>query len=71
MLFQVRIHVRGGQGVVSAAEMLEYGDFYMTQIVKNSQALGKALEERGVPVLAAERGYSKKTLVAETHDNRF
>ncbi|MEM7115734.1 MAG: aminotransferase class I/II-fold pyridoxal phosphate-dependent enzyme [Chloroflexota bacterium] len=44
---------------VSAAEMLEYGSVYMAQIVKNSQALGKALEERGIPVLAADRGYSK------------
>ena len=31
----------------------------MAQIVKNSQALGKTLEERGIPVLASERGYSK------------
>jgi len=31
----------------------------MGQIVKNSQALGKALDERGVPVLAAHRGYSQ------------
>ncbi|MEQ8678069.1 MAG: serine hydroxymethyltransferase [Aggregatilineales bacterium] len=44
---------------VAAAEMLEYGDVYMAQIVKNSQALGKALEARGIPVLAANRGYSQ------------
>lgn len=44
---------------VAAAEMLEFGDVYMAQIVKNSQALGKALEARGIPVLAANRGYSK------------
>lgn len=44
---------------VAAAEMLEYGEVYMAQIVKNSQALGKALEERGIPVLASERGYSQ------------
>jgi glycine hydroxymethyltransferase len=44
---------------VSAAEMLEYGNVYMAQIVKNSQALGKGLEERGIPVLSAERGYSQ------------
>lgn len=44
---------------VSAAEMLEYGQAYMGQIVKNSKALGKALEARGIPVLAAERGYSE------------
>ena len=44
---------------VAAAEMIEYGEVYMAQIVKNSQALGKALDERGIPVLAAKRGYSK------------
>jgi glycine hydroxymethyltransferase len=44
---------------VSAAEMIEYGRFYMAQIVKNSQALGKALDERGIPVLCAHKGYSQ------------
>jgi glycine hydroxymethyltransferase len=44
---------------VAAAEMLEYGQFYMAQIVKNSQALGKALDERGIPVIGAKRGYSR------------
>jgi glycine hydroxymethyltransferase len=44
---------------VAAAEMLEYGRVYMAQIVKNSKALGKALEQRGIPILAAERGYSE------------
>ncbi|MGB1287043.1 MAG: serine hydroxymethyltransferase [Aggregatilineales bacterium] len=44
---------------VAAAEMLEFGETYMAQIVKNSQALGKALEAQGIPVLAAGRGYSQ------------
>ncbi len=44
---------------VSAAEMIEYGKFYMAQIVKNSKALGKALDERGIPVLCAHKGYSQ------------
>ncbi|MEM7347016.1 MAG: aminotransferase class I/II-fold pyridoxal phosphate-dependent enzyme, partial [Chloroflexota bacterium] len=44
---------------VSAAEMIEYGEVYMGQIVKNSQALGKTLDERGIPMLGAERGYSQ------------
>ncbi|MCA9914268.1 MAG: serine hydroxymethyltransferase [Anaerolineae bacterium] len=44
---------------VAAAEMLEFGETYMAQIVKNSKALGKALEDRGIPVLARERGYSQ------------
>jgi glycine hydroxymethyltransferase len=44
---------------VSAAEMLEFGEVYMAQIVKNAQALGAALEARGVPVIAAQRGYTR------------
>ncbi|MEZ4679646.1 MAG: aminotransferase class I/II-fold pyridoxal phosphate-dependent enzyme [Caldilineaceae bacterium] len=44
---------------VAAAEMLEYGNVYMAQIVKNAKALGQALAERGIPMLAAERGYTQ------------
>ena len=44
---------------VAAAEMLEYGNVYMAQIVKNSQALGQALADRGIPVLAADRGFTR------------
>jgi glycine hydroxymethyltransferase len=44
---------------VAAAEMIEFGKFYMAQIVKNSKALAKALDERGIPVLCANRGYSQ------------
>jgi len=44
---------------VSAAEMIQYGKFYMAQIVRNSKALGKALDERGIPVLCAHKGYSQ------------
>jgi glycine hydroxymethyltransferase len=44
---------------VSAAEMIEFGKFYMAQIVKNSKALGKALEQRGIPILCAHKGYSQ------------
>jgi glycine hydroxymethyltransferase len=44
---------------VSAAEMLEFGKVYMAQIVKNSQALARALDERGIPVLGASRGYTR------------
>jgi glycine hydroxymethyltransferase len=44
---------------VAAAEFLEFGEAYMAQIVKNSQALARALEERGIPMLAAGRGYTR------------
>lgn len=43
---------------VSAAEMLAFGQIYMAQIVKNAKALGAALERRGIPVLAAHKGYT-------------
>ena len=39
--------------------MLEYGQVYMAQIVKNPRALGRALDERGIKVLGAKRGYSQ------------
>jgi glycine hydroxymethyltransferase len=44
---------------VAAAEFLEFGRIYMAQIVKNSQALARALDARGIPVLAAKRGYTR------------
>jgi glycine hydroxymethyltransferase len=44
---------------VSTAEMIEFGKFYMAQIVKNSKALGRALDERGIPALCANKGYSQ------------
>jgi glycine hydroxymethyltransferase len=44
---------------VSAAEFLEFGQAYMAQIVKNSQALARALDARGIPVLGARRGYTR------------
>jgi glycine hydroxymethyltransferase len=44
---------------VSAAEMLEFGRAYMGQIVRNAQALGAALERRGIPVFGAHKGYTR------------
>jgi glycine hydroxymethyltransferase len=44
---------------VAAAEMLEFGEIYMAQIVKNSKALAKALDQRGIPVLGRKRGYTQ------------
>jgi len=44
---------------VSAAEMLAFGEVYMARIVQNSQALARALDRRGVPVLGARRGYTR------------
>jgi len=43
----------------SAVEMLEFGKAYMGQIVRNAQALGAALHQRGIPVLGAHKGYTR------------
>ncbi len=43
----------------STAEMLAFGKEYMTQIVKNAKALGTALQQRGVPVLGAHKGFTE------------
>jgi glycine hydroxymethyltransferase len=42
----------------SAAEFLAFGEAYMAQIVHNAQALGAALERRGIPMLGAHKGYT-------------
>jgi len=43
---------------VSAAEMVAFGEIYMAQIVRNAKALASALDQRGIPVLAAHKGYT-------------
>ena len=44
---------------VSAAEMIAFGREYMAAIVANAQALGAALDRRGIPVLGARKGYTR------------
>jgi glycine hydroxymethyltransferase len=43
----------------SAAEFLAFGEAYMAQIVANARALAAALHERGVPMLAAHKGFTR------------
>jgi glycine hydroxymethyltransferase len=43
----------------AAAELIAFGREYMAQIVRNAQALGAALQERGVPMLAAHKGFTR------------
>ncbi len=40
-------------------EMIEFGEAYAAQIVKNSQALGKALFTRGISALYPHKGFSR------------
>ncbi len=44
---------------MAAAEFLAFGEAYMRQIVANAQALARALDGRGVPMLAAHKGYTQ------------
>jgi glycine hydroxymethyltransferase len=44
---------------VSLLEMMQFGKSYAQAVVKNSQALGKGLADRGVAVKGAAQGYSK------------
>ncbi len=44
---------------VAAAEMVAFGRSYMAEIVRNAQALGAALDHRGITVLAAHKGYTR------------
>jgi glycine hydroxymethyltransferase len=44
---------------ISLLEMMQFGKSYAQAVVKNSQALGKALADEGVSVRGASRGYSK------------
>jgi glycine hydroxymethyltransferase len=43
----------------AAAELLAFGRDYMAQIVMNAQALGAALQARGIPMLAAHKGFTR------------
>jgi glycine hydroxymethyltransferase len=53
---------------VSAAEMITYGQAYVVQIVRNAQALGAALDRRGIPVLGAHKGYTAThQVIADVH----
>src|SRR5713226_9006279 len=53
---------------VSAAEMITYGQAYMARIVRNAQALGAALDRRGIPVLGAHKGYTAThQVIADVH----
>jgi len=40
-------------------EMLEFGEAYAAQVVRNSAALGKALYDMGLEALYSERGFSR------------
>lgn len=44
-------------------EIREFGFEYSNQVVKNAQSLAKALDDRGLPILAKDEGYTKTHLL--------
>ncbi len=43
---------------LATAEALAYGTEFMAQIVRNSQALARALDDRGIPMLGRHKGFT-------------
>jgi len=50
--------------IAAAREMQAHGPAYAAQTVANAQALGKALDEQGIPVQAREFGYTQSHQIA-------
>ena len=44
---------------LATAEALAFGPAYMAQIVSNAQALAKGLQDRGIPMLGAAKGFTR------------
>lgn len=57
------LHTVAGKAV-AFAEMLEFGKQYAKQVVANAKALGQALYERGIGVLAESKGFTESHQVA-------
>jgi glycine hydroxymethyltransferase len=49
---------------VALAEMLEFGEAYAKQVVKNAKALAQALHSRGISVLGEKNGFTESHQVA-------
>lgn len=57
------LHSLAGKAI-AFAEMLEFGKEYAGQIIENAKALGQALHERGLTVLAEHKGFTESHQVA-------
>ncbi len=55
---------------VTLIEMMQFGKMYARNVVRNSQALGKALDERGVKLRGKAQGYSKSHQLLLDYDQR-
>ena len=49
---------------IAFAEMLQFGKEYAGEIIDNAKALGQALHERGLTVLAEHKGFTESHQVA-------
>jgi len=57
-------HLHAVAGVtIACAELLEFGQEYSRQIVKNAKALAQALYERGFKVLAEHKGFTQSHVI--------
>jgi len=57
-------HLHAVAGVtIACVEMLEFGEHYASQIVKNAKALAQALYERGFNVLAEHKGFTQSHVI--------
>jgi glycine hydroxymethyltransferase len=57
-------HLHAVAGVtIACAEMLEFGNEYTNQIVKNAKALAQALYEKGFTVLAEHKGFTQSHVI--------
>lgn len=52
------LHHMAGKAL-TAAEMLEFGERYAAQIVRNAKALAEAMAEEGFKVIGEDQGYTK------------
>lgn len=54
---------------LATAEALAYGEAFMAQIVRNAQALAKALDDRGIPMLGRHKGFTRtQQAIADVRD---
>jgi glycine hydroxymethyltransferase len=44
---------------LATAEAIAYGEAFMGQIVRNAKALARSLDERGIPMLGAHKGFTE------------
>jgi glycine hydroxymethyltransferase len=57
-------HLHALAGVtIACAEILEFGPNYVRQVVRNSKALGQALYEHGLNVLAEHKGFTESHVI--------